>query len=68
MFENVHLEGDYLVFTINPDYMQQANLAETSNDWNAALYNYEQVLHWDNQNLVAMDKAQQMRQYISQEE
>ena len=25
MFENVHLEGDYLVFTINPDYMQQAN-------------------------------------------
>lgn len=25
MFKNVHLEGDYLVFTINPDYMQQAN-------------------------------------------
>ena len=26
MVENdVHLEGDYLVFTINPDYMQQAN-------------------------------------------
>ena len=25
MVEDVHLEGDYLVFTINPDYMQQAN-------------------------------------------
>ena len=25
MFENIHLDGDYLVFTINPDYMQQAN-------------------------------------------
>ena len=25
MVEDVHLEGDYLVFTINPEYMQQAN-------------------------------------------
>lgn len=25
MVEDVHLEGEYLVFTINPDYMQQAN-------------------------------------------
>ena len=25
MFNDVHLDGDYLVFTINKDYMQQAN-------------------------------------------
>ena len=25
MVEDVHLDGDYLVFTINPEYMQQAN-------------------------------------------
>lgn len=25
MVEDVHLEGEYLVFTINPEYMQQAN-------------------------------------------
>lgn len=25
MVEDVHLEGNYLVFTINPEYMQQAN-------------------------------------------
>ena len=25
MFNDVHLDGDYLVFTINTDYMQQAN-------------------------------------------
>lgn len=25
MFENVHLDGDYLVFSLNKEYMQQAN-------------------------------------------
>ena len=66
--EEILQKRNVMVSKIVDYYMQQANLAETSNDWNAALYNYEQVLHWDNQNLVAMDKAQQMRQYISQEE
>lgn len=66
--EEILQKRNLMVSKIVDYYMQQAAHAETSNDWNAALYNYEQVLHWDNQNLVAMDKAQQMRQAISQEE
>lgn len=66
--EEILQKRNLMVNKIVDYYMQQASLAETSNDWNVALYNYEQVLHWDNQNLVAIDKVQKMRQYISQEE
>ncbi len=37
MFTDVHLEGDYLVFTINKEYMQQANAIVAVRDANGTI-------------------------------
>lgn len=37
MFNDVHLDGDYLVFTINKDYMQQANAIVAVRDANGTI-------------------------------
>lgn len=37
MFENVHLDGDYLVFSLNKEYMQQANAIVAVRDASGAI-------------------------------
>lgn len=54
-----------VIITIVQHYMHQAELAENNGDWSRALYEYDQVLQWDEMNPEAKKKIEEINQCMS---